>query len=75
VGVKEKRDGNVKVLIVCFVDRTLSLAIKDDVEDLTAMFQRHGAGMWSSQKLIEVTRADVRTRSTTPGNLQMACGS
>jgi hypothetical protein len=32
-----------------FVDRTLSLAIKDDVEDLTGMFQRHGAGMWSHQ--------------------------
>jgi hypothetical protein len=32
-----------------FVDRTLSLAIKDDVEDLTGMFQNHGAGMWSNQ--------------------------
>ena len=32
-----------------FVDRTLSLAIKDDVEDLSGMFQKHGAGMWSNQ--------------------------
>lgn len=32
-----------------FVDRTLSLAIKDDVEDLTGMLQSHGAGMWSNQ--------------------------
>ena len=32
-----------------FVDRTLSLTIKNDVEDLTGMFQRHGAGMWSNQ--------------------------
>src|SRR2546421_8409874 len=29
------------------MDRTLSLAIKDDVEDLTGMFQRHGAGKWT----------------------------
>ena len=32
-----------------FMDRTLSLAIKDDVEDLTEMFERHGTGMWSNQ--------------------------
>lgn len=49
MGVKGKRDGNAKVLIVCLWDRTLSLAIKDDVEDLTRMLQKHGAGMWSNQ--------------------------
>jgi hypothetical protein len=32
-----------------FVGRTLSLAIKDDVEDLSGMFQKHGAGMWINQ--------------------------
>ena len=32
-----------------FVDRALSLAIKDDVEDLSGMFQKHGAGMRSNR--------------------------
>jgi hypothetical protein len=32
-----------------FVDRTLSLAIMDGVEDLSGVLQKHGAGMWSSQ--------------------------
>ena len=31
-------------------DRTLSLSIKDDVEDLTQMFQRHSTGVFGKSE-------------------------
>lgn len=41
------RDEKVELLMG---DRTLSLSIKDDVEDLTQMFQRHSTGVFEKSE-------------------------